>query len=62
MKKICINAFIIIISLVKLITSEGEIKTLIPDEKLILKGVKLNKEILLNLNINNFLQSQKYKY
>ena len=62
MKKICINAFIIIIiSLIKLITSEEEIKTLTPDEKLILKGVKLNKEILLNLNINNFLQSQKYK-
>ena len=40
MKKICINAFIIIISLIKLITSEEEIKTLIPDEKLILKGVK----------------------
>ena len=61
MKKFCINAFIIIISLLKIITCEEEIKTLIPDEKLILKGVKLNKEILLNLDINNFLQSQKYK-
>ena len=61
MKKIFTNFFIIIISLLNIIICEDEIKTLIPDKKLIIKGVQLNKEILLNLDINNFLSSQKYK-
>ena len=61
MKKIFTNFFIIIISLLNIIICEEEIKTLIPDKKLIIKGVQLNKEILLNLDINNFLPSQKYK-
>ena len=52
---------IIIIFLLNIILCEEEIKSLIPDEKLILKGVKLNKEILLNIDINNFREFQKYK-
>ena len=61
MKIIHTNIFIIIILLLNIIICENEIKTLIPDEKLIIKGVQLNKELLLNLDINNFLPSQKYK-
>ena len=38
-----------------------EIKSIFPDERLILKEVKLNKEILLNIDINNFEKLQKYK-
>ena len=41
--------------------SKDVIKSLIPDQKLILKEVKLNKEILLNIDINNFDKFQKYK-
>ena len=37
------------------------IKSIIPDEKLLIKGVQLNKEILINADIDNFLQLQKYK-
>ena len=55
-----INIFIFS-SLIYFIKSEEDIKTIIPDEKLILKNVKLNKEILLNIDIDNFLQLQKYK-
>ena len=61
MKIIHTNIFIIIILLLNIIICENEIKTLIPDEKLIIKGVQLNKELLLNLDIDNFLPSQKYK-
>ena len=61
MKIIYTNIFIITISLLNIIICEEEIKTLKPDEKLIIKGVQLNKEILLNLDIKNFLPSQKYK-
>ena len=61
MKIIYTNIFIITISLLNIIICEDEIKTLKPDEKLIIKGVQLNKEILLNLDIKNFLPSQKYK-
>ena len=61
MKIIYTNIFIIIISLLNIIICEDEIKTLKPDEKLIIKGVQLNKELLLNLDIKNFLPSQKYK-
>ena len=61
MKIIYINTFIITISLLNIIICEEEIKTLKPDEKLIIKGVQLNKELLLNLDIKNFLPSQKYK-
>ena len=61
MKIIHTNIFIIIILFLNIIICENEIKTLIPDEKLIIKGVQLNKELLLNLDIDNFLPSQKYK-
>ena len=61
MKIIYTNIFIITISLLNIIICEEEIKTLKPDEKLIIKGVQLNRELLLNLNIKNFLPSQKYK-
>ena len=61
MKIIYTNIFIITISLLNIIICEDEIKTLKPDEKLIIKGVQLNKELLLNLDIKNFLPSQKYK-
>ena len=61
MKIIYTNIFIITISLLNIIICEEEIKTLKPDEKLIIKGVQLNKELLLNLDIKNFLPSQKYK-
>ena len=54
--------FIIYLVLIQIsISSKDEIKSLIPDQKLILKEVKLNKEILLNLDINNFDKFQKYK-
>ena len=42
-------------------TVKGEITSIIPDEKLIIKEVKLNKEILLNVDIKNFEKLQKYK-
>ncbi len=61
MKNFYIIINIIIIFLLNIILCEEEIKSLIPDEKLILKGVKLNKEILLNIDINNFREFQKYK-
>ena len=61
MKIIYTNIFIITISLLNIIICEDEIKTLKPDKKLIIKGVQLNKELLLNLDIKNFLPSQKYK-
>ena len=61
MKIIYTNIFIITISLLNIIICEEETKTLKPDEKLIIKGVQLNKELLLNLDIKNFLPSQKYK-
>ena len=61
MKIIYTNIFIITISLLNIIICEEEIKTLKPDEKLIIKGVQLNKELLLNLDIKNFLPSRKYK-
>ena len=55
--------YIIYFFLINRINSSGseEIKPIIPDEKLILKEVKLNKEILLNININQFEKLQKYK-
>ena len=54
--------FIIYLVLIQFsISSKDEIKSLIPDQKLILKEVKLNKEILLNIDINNFDKFQKYK-
>ena len=55
-----INIFIFA-SLIIIIKSNEDIKTIIPDEKLILKNVKLNKEILLNIDIDKILPSQKYK-
>ena len=54
--------FIIYLVLIQIsISSKDEIKSLIPDQKLILKEVKLSKEILLNIDINNFDKFQKYK-
>ena len=55
-----INIFIFA-SLIITIKGDEDIKTIIPDEKLILKNVKLNKEILLNIDIDKILPSQKYK-
>ena len=61
MRTICniINIFLLL--LMNIILCDGIIKSIVPDEKLILKGVKLNKEILINIDIDNFLQFQKYK-
>ena len=56
-----IFCYIVFILLINIIINEEEIKTIIPDEKLILKEVKLNKELLLNININDLHQLQKYK-
>ena len=53
--------FIYLILILNFILANDEIKSIIPDEKLILKGVHLNKEILLNIDIKNFEQLQKYK-
>jgi len=55
--------YIIYFLLINTIHSSGseEIKSIMPDEKLILKEVKLNKEILLNIDINQFEKLQKYK-
>ena len=63
MKKICniINIFILSSILLNIFLCEEKIKAITPDEKLILKNVKLNKELLLNINIDNFQQLQKYK-
>ena len=64
MKKICniINIFIsLLLILLNIISCEEKINSIIPDEKLILKNIKLNKEILLNIDLDNFLQLQKYK-
>lgn len=60
--KICniINT-ILLLSLFNFIKSNELIKSIIPDEKLLIKGVQLNKEILINADIDNFLQLQKYK-
>ena len=60
--KICniINT-ILLLSLSNFIKSNELIKSIIPDEKLLIKGVQLNKEILINVDIDNFLQLQKYK-
>ena len=43
------------------VSSKGEIKSIIPDEKLVIQQVQLNKEILLNIDIKNFEKLQKYK-
>ena len=61
MRTICniINIFLLL--LMNIILCDGIIKSIVPDEKLILKGVKLNKEILINIDIDNLLQFQKYK-
>ena len=63
MKKICniINIYISSLIFLNIILCQEKIKTITPDEKLILKNVKLNKELLLNINIDNFQQLQKYK-
>ena len=63
MKKICniINIFILSSILLNIFFCEEKIKSITPDEKLILKNVKLNKELLLNIDIDNFQESQKYK-
>ena len=61
--KICnivINT-ILLLSLFNYNKSNELIKSIIPDEKLLIKGVQLNKEILINVDIDNFLQLQKYK-
>ena len=61
--KICniiINT-ILLLSLFNFNKSNELIKSIIPDEKLLIKGVQLNKEILINVDIDNFLQLQKYK-
>ena len=61
--KICniiINT-ILLLSLFNYNKSNELIKSIIPDEKLLIKGVQLNKEILINADIDNFLQLQKYK-
>ena len=61
--KICniiINT-ILLLSLFNFIKNNELIKSIIPDEKLLIKGVQLNKEILINVDIDNFLQLQKYK-
>ena len=55
-----INIFIFA-SLIIIIKSNEDIKTIIPDEKLILKNVKLNKEILLSIDLDKILELQKYK-
>ena len=60
MKKI-LTFFIYLITYINDVLSDEKIKSIIPDEKLILKGVKLNKEILLNIDIKNFEKFQKYK-
>ena len=60
MKYFLIYLFYISI-LVLYVSSKGEIKSIIPDEKLILQQVNLNKEILLNIDIKNFEKLQKYK-
>ena len=61
MRTICniINIFLLL--LMNIILCDGMLKSIVPYEKLILKGVKLNKEILINIDIDNFLQFQKYK-
>ena len=63
MKKICniINIFILSSILLNIFLCEEKLKTITPDEKLILKNVKLNKELLLNIDIDNFRELQKYK-
>ena len=63
MKNICniINIFILSSILLNIFFCEEKIKSITPDEKLILKNVKLNKELLLNIDIDNFQQFQKYK-
>ena len=60
MKKFLI-VFVHLILVLNDILAKDEIKSIIPDEKLILKGVHLNKEILLNIDIKNFEKLQKYK-
>ena len=57
------NILFIFINLIILnyILGKGNIRTIIPDERLILKEIKLNKEILLNIDIKNFEEFQKYK-
>ena len=54
------NLFYIAIILLY-VSSKGEIKSIIPDEKLVIQQVQLNKEILLNIDIKNFEKLQKYK-
>ena len=54
--------FIIYLVLIEIdISSKDIIESIIPDQKLLLKNVKLNKEILLNIDIDNFDIFQKYK-
>ena len=53
--------FFIDLIILKYILGKGNIRSIIPDERLILKEIKLNKEILLNLEIKNFEEFQKYK-
>ena len=54
--------FYLIIILTLIISLKGEdIQSINPDEKIILKSVKLNKEILLNIDIKNLEKLQKYK-
>ena len=54
--------FIIYLVLIEIdISSKDIIESIIPDQKLILKNVKLNKEILLNIDIDNLDIFQKYK-
>ena len=60
MQKILIY-FTTIILILNYISGKGNIKSIIPDEKLVLKEIKLNKEILLNIDIKNFEEFQKYK-
>ena len=53
--------FINLIIILKNISGKGNIRSIIPDERLILKEIRLNKEILLNIDIKNFEEFQKYK-
>ena len=56
-----LSLFLYLIIFFQKALTNGLIKSIIPDEKLILKDIKLNKEILLNIDIKNFDKSQKYK-
>ena len=60
MKIILINIIFLLLAIF-FSSAKCEITSIIPDEKLIIKEVKLNKEILLNIDIKNFEKIQKYK-